>query len=307
MSKALRASSLVPALILASISWLFGAESPVPFPADTNQVLAYAPVMDSRPDREWETNAGMFASNDVGGMTRPVAAASDMFHVKTGDGKCEIEFDVSQAPELASWARTKLAPVLAGWYPKIVAEFPSPGFTAPDHFKITLKPMDGVAYTAGRNVVANSDWLEKDLDGEAVGSLIHEGVHVVQQFNGKTPGWLVEGSADYFRWFKYEPQSHGADMVWFRKHGKTFSPNYNNSYRITANFLNWVSEKYDKDIVSRMNAAMRKNRYEEGLWKKYTGKTLLALGDGWKKEVMAQLAMPASSKSVDLPQSKLPN
>jgi hypothetical protein len=232
---------------------------------------------------------------DASAPARPVAVAApaEDFSIKTADGKCTISIDTVKAPELKNWAETKLAPALVEWYPKISAFLASDGYIAPDHFKITLKPMDGVAYTAGRNVVANSDWLEKDLNGEAVGSLIHETVHVVQQFNGQNPGWLVEGSADYFRWFKYEPQSHGADMVWFRKHGKKFSPNYNDSYRITANFLNWVSEKYDKDLVSQMNAAMRENRYEEGLWKKYTGKSAPELGTEWKSEVMAQLALPA--------------
>ena len=219
-----------------------------------------------------------------------LSAPTESFVVKTVDGKCEITFNIEKAPDLKAWTETNLAPTLAEWYPKIVALLASDGYTAPDHLKITLKPMDGVAYTAGRDIVANSDWLKKELNGEAIGALIHEAVHVVQQFNGKNPGWLVEGSADYFRWFKYEPQSHGADMAWLRKHGKKFSPNYNDSYRITANFLNWVSEKYDQDIVSQMNAAMRENRYDAGLWEKYTGKTAPELGTEWKAEVMAQLA-----------------
>ena len=114
---------------------------------------------------------------------------------------------------------------------------------------------------------------------------------MVQQFhNGHNPGWLVEGSADYIRWFKYEPQSHGADMGWLRQHGKNFSPHYNDSYRITANFLDWVSEKYDKDIVGQMNAAMRDGKYEDDLWQKYTGKTAPELGEEWQKEINAQLS-----------------
>jgi predicted alpha-1,6-mannanase (GH76 family) len=212
------------------------------------------------------------------------------FRLKTADGQCAITINTARAPELKAWAETRLAPALAEWYPKISTWLASDGYAAPDHFTITLQPMDGVAYTTGRNVVANSRWLEEELNGEAVGALIHESVHVVQQFHGENPGWLVEGSADYFRWFKYEPQSHGADLVWFRQQGKFFSPNYDDSYRITANFLNWVSEKYDPDIFSQLNVAMRENRYDDALWKKYTGKTVSELGDEWKKEVMTQLA-----------------
>jgi hypothetical protein len=159
--------------------------------------------------------------------------------------------------------------------------------------------MDGVAYTSGRGVTANSTWLEKELDREAVGSLVHEEVHVVQQFgrNGvHNPGWLVEGSADYIRWFKYEPQSHGADLVWMKR-ARRFTPHYNDSYRVTANFLNWVTEKYDANLVTQMNAAMRAGKYDDGLWKQYTGKTTPELGEEWKKEIEAQLATaPASAK-----------
>jgi len=99
----------------------------------------------------------------------------------------------------------------------------------------------------------------------------------------------VEGEADYVRWFKYEPQSHGADLVWM-KHMRHFAPHYNDSYRITANFLNWVSEKYDAKLVPEMNAAMRDGKYDDSLWKQYTGHTAPELGDEWVKDIKAQLA-----------------
>ncbi len=59
----------------------------------------------------------MFASNDVGVVARPAEAASDLFHVKTADGKCTISIDTVKAPELKDWAETKLAPALAEWHP----------------------------------------------------------------------------------------------------------------------------------------------------------------------------------------------
>ena len=120
---------------------------------------------------------------------------------------------------------------------------------------------------------------------------------MVQQFgrNGThNPGWLVEGSADYIRWFKYEPQSHGADIVWMKR-ARRLTPHYNDSYRITANFLDWVSGKYDTNLVTQMNAAMRDGKYSEDLWQKYTGKTAPELGDEWKKEIEAQLGSATNS------------
>jgi hypothetical protein len=202
--------------------------------------------------------------NSTGEKAAAESSEGESFVIKTADGKCEISINTAGAPELKDWAEKDLAPVLAAWYPKIVALLPSEGYTAPDHFSVTLKPIKGVAFTSGRKVVANSAWLGKELHGEAVGSLVHEMVHVVQQFHGRdNPGWLVEGSADYVRWFKYEPQSHGADIVWMRKL-HNFSPKYDASYRVTADFLNWVSEKYDPKIVDEMSAAMREDQLSRG-------------------------------------------
>lgn len=217
------------------------------------------------------------------------AETSKPFVLKSADGKCEITINSDGAPELKTWAEKDLAPVLAEWYPKISSFLASDGYTPPTHFSVTLKPVKGVAFTAGTRVVANSDWFAKELKGQAVGALVHEEAHVVQQFHGRNPGWLVEGSADYVRWFQYEPQSHGADIVWMKAQ-RHFSPHYKDSYRVTANFLNWVVQKYDPEIVTQMNAAMREGKYDESLWKKYTGKTAQELGEEWEKEIGTQLA-----------------
>jgi len=221
----------------------------------------------------------------------PAAAPeTNTFRFKTADGQCEISVDTTKAPELNGWAREKLQPALVEWYPKIAAALPSENYTAPDRFKLIIEPMDGVAYTAGTEVHASASWLKGEIGKQAVGSLIHEAVHVVQQYkDGHNPGWLVEGCADQVRWFQYEPESHGADLVWMQKRGKNFSPHYNDSYRITANFLDWVSRKYDKDIVKQLNAAMREGRYDKGMWEKYTGKTVEQLGEEWRGEILREL------------------
>jgi predicted alpha-1,2-mannosidase len=222
--------------------------------------------------------------------------ASATFTVTAADGKTTIDIDTSIAPEFLDWAKNKLAPVLVEWYPKIVAFLPSPGYTAPTHYTITVKDMDGVAYTSGTDVSVSKSWIQGQMKGEAVGSLVHESVHVAQQYHNRAaPGWLVEGMADYVRWYKYEPQSHGADIVWMRHMGKSFSPRYDGSYRVTANFLNWVSEKYDPNIAVEANAAMRDRKYSADFWKQHTGKTVEELGAEWKQEIEAQLHPPAAA------------
>ncbi len=216
------------------------------------------------------------------------------FRLRSADGYCEIVVDTSDAPDLKEWAEQTLAPVLAEWYPKVVAMLPSEGYTAPTNFTVVLRPGRGVAATGGRRITANSDWIKRELRGEAVGALLHEMVHVVQQYGraprggSRPPGWLTEGITDYIRWFKFEPESHGADLVWLRRQR---NPNlrYDASYRITANFLNWVAEKYDPEIVRHLNAAIREGKYSESVWKEFTGKTADELGAEWKAEIEQSL------------------
>jgi hypothetical protein len=206
-------------------------------------------------------------------------------------GKYKATIDTTETPELTDWARKDLAPVVKDWYPKIVAMLPSEGYHAPAQFSITFKrEMKGVAFTAGTRVVGAYDWYIKNMKGEGVGSIVHELVHVVQQYGmarrtnpqaKPNPGWLVEGIPDYIRWYLYEPQSHGADIG---RRGAE-SARYDKSYRVTANFLHWVIANYDPDIVRKLNAAMREGKYGEELWEKWTGESVQDLGEWWKQSL----------------------
>ena len=223
---------------------------------------------------------------DTGRSSSAAKPREKPFVTRTPDGKYEITIDFSRAPDMKEWAETKLAPVLVEWYPKIVALLPSEGYRAPQHFKVIIRPGRGVADTAGTRVNAYVPWLREEAGGEAVGALVHEMVHIVQQYGEarhnpaarENPGWLVEGMADYVRWYLYEPQSHGADIG--PRH--VTRVRYDNSYRPTANFLNWVSEKYDKNLVPEINAVLREGNYDDAFWSQHTGKTIEQLGEEWK-------------------------
>ena len=124
------------------------------------------------------------------------------------------------------------------WYPKIVGLLPSEGFEAPKNVSIVFSQnMRGVAATGGTRIRCAASWFRQNLKGEAIGSVVHELVHVAQQYgrarsgtSSATPGWVVEGIADYIRWFKYEPQSQGARIT----KRNIARARYDASYRITA-------------------------------------------------------------------------
>jgi hypothetical protein len=159
------------------------------------------------------------------------------------------------------------------------------------------------ASAGGGRINCNVGWFRRNLKGEAVGSVVHEMVHVVQQYGRgrrnnpnatRTPGWVTEGIPDYIRWFLYEPQSKGAEIT-----TRNFArARYDGNYRITANFLNWVIEKFDKELHVKLNAAAREGKYSEVLWKEYTGKTLQELGDEWREAHRVRLGLPAESEAA---------
>lgn len=216
------------------------------------------------------------AADEPAGRASPAATAP-----ATAPAGYVIDIDTSETPELNEWAETKLRPVLEAWYPIIVKTFPSEGYTAPKKMTVVFRAkMDGVANTSrGTLITCAAPWFSKNLEGEAVGAVVHELVHVVQQYGyGRTrggtrnPTWLVEGVADYLRWFKYEPPAK-------RPHPNPARAKYTDSYRVTAAFLEYCAAVHDHEIVVKLNAAMREGRYTPELWKDYTGKTVDELWD----------------------------
>src|ERR1051326_2239676 len=229
----------------------------------------------------------------VAAQTIPKSFAAD-------GGNYQITIDTSTAPDLTEWADRELAPVAQRWYPKIVQMLPSEGYEAPKAVAIAFRDgMSVPAAASGSRISCNAGWFRKNLKGEARGAVVHEMVHVVQQYGRarrnnpqptRTPGWLVEGIADYIRWFLYEPETKGAEIT-----PRNLSrAKYDGNYRITGNFLNWVTETYARDIVEKLNAAARAGKYSEDLWKNYTGKTVQELGDEWKTGHEKRLAAARS-------------
>lgn len=209
---------------------------------------------------------------------------------KSADGKYEITIDTTGLDDgMKKWADDKLRPVCETWYPKLVEMLPSEGYEAPKSFGIVFRDDMGrtPAAAGGTRVMCNRQWFEKNREGEAVGAVVHEMVHVVQQYGrrprgadgqrARVPGWLQEGIPDYIRWFLYEPEKKGAVI---RDPSKA---KYDGSYRVSGNFLNWATNTYDKELVKKLNAALRQGKYTDDMWKELTGgKTLDLLDAEWK-------------------------
>ena len=193
-----------------------------------------------------------------------------------------ITVDTSDVPEMAEYGKT-VQKLSEEWYPKLVDMLPSDGFKPHQTVIITIrKDYKGVAAAGGNRITAAQKWFTEHP--EDLGAFVHELVHIVQQYpRGNKPGWLVEGIADYIRFYTYEPEKARP-----RPDPKSERTKYDASYRVSGHFLNWAQAKYDKDLVVKLNAACRQAKYKEELWKEYTGKTLEELGAEWKESLQPQ-------------------
>jgi hypothetical protein len=185
----------------------------------------------------------------------------------------EFVVDVDDAPEMRAWAE-KAARICERAYPMISEELKSDGYRPPHRVRLTLRRnYRGVAAAGGGRITGSVKYFKAHPND--FGAMVHETVHIVQRYrHGGNPGWLVEGIADYIRFFKYEPGKLGRL--------KPAEARYNGSYRVTAAFLAYVTEKYDKGLVRKLNQAMREGKYKEEIFKHLTGKTVQELGKEWQ-------------------------
>jgi hypothetical protein len=179
----------------------------------------------------------------------------------------KVTVDVSEVPEVADWA-AKAKDLVEAWHPKVAELLTSDGFKPPKEVKLLFKKdMKGVAFASGTRITISADWIKKHPDD--FGMVVHELTHTIQgygQSRSPRPGWLVEGIADYIRFFHYEPKT--------KVNVNTKKASYRDSYRTTAKFLAWVEKTHDKELVRKLNAALRKGEYKEELWQTYTSQTL---------------------------------
>lgn len=179
----------------------------------------------------------------------------------------QVQVDTSEVPDLEPWG-AKAKALVEKWHPIVADLLKSDGFTPPSKVKIVFKKdMKGVAYTSGNTITIAADWIKKSPDD--YGMVVHELTHVIQSYPRAkgNAGWLVEGIADYVRFYKYEPKT---------KLGPILNPDasYRLGYRAAAQFLAWIEKTHDKNIVAKLNQSLRKSDYKEEMFKDATGESL---------------------------------
>jgi hypothetical protein len=198
----------------------------------------------------------------------------------TGPVVKPVVVDEDTKKKLEELAKT-YAQVAKDNYPLIVKTLQSKGKAHDEvHIVVTYR-YNGVAATSGAGfgnrpsvptIQVSAKYALAHPDD--LGMIVHEMVHVVQSYASYDPVWLVEGIADYVRWFFYEPQDK-------RPHPNPAKATARDSYRTTGAFLFWASGKYNPDLVVKLHAAYQANNYKESMFKDLTGKTLDELNTEW--------------------------
>lgn len=215
-------------------------------------------------------------------------------HVRIGPARGFI--DLSQAPDLADWA-ARAEKEMEEFWPDTAAILYSDGFITPNAVNVVYKTGPGVtdvAATGGGVMTVNSKWCREHP--EDTGLTVHEMAHVVQSIGSSAPGWLIEGTADYIRWVKFEPQN-------FHPRINVAKSTYHDAYRTSATFLAWVALHYDSEIVTKLNRTVRDGGYSNDLFVKYTGKDVDTL---WKEFLAAYQADPEHVITPPTPAGMIP-
>ncbi len=183
-------------------------------------------------------------------------------------GRLTVSIDTSDAPETAKWAEAakQLCEI---WYP-ITFERLYPGSRVPARtIKMIYKgpSMKGLAYTemSLNRITISADWITKHPDD--FGMAIHELTHVVQTYPASkrdNPSWVVEGIADYFRYYEFEPEKP-VPVNWQKT--------YRDGYAIASAFLDWLQRTRNPRIIEKLNARLRIGEYTDELIGDLAGET----------------------------------
>ena len=206
----------------------------------------------------------------------------------------EFRMDATKVPGMAQWAEKNVRRPVEKWAGNVVALLDGKDAVwTRGVVEIVLETGEGgdvpPAWACGGKIFLNMKWATS-CPQEAAGACVHEFAHVVQDYGPRegrsrpyasTPGWLVEGIADWVRWFNYEGKA-GAN----RANGDAMrNPKYDGAYGLTASFLDYVARKYKRDTIVELNKTCREGKYDEGVWETLTGKDLGTLDMEWKRKL----------------------
>jgi hypothetical protein len=137
---------------------------------------------------------------------------------------------------------------------------------------VTDTAYQGVAEASGNRILFSTTYM--NANPTDIDIVTHEGMHLVQGYAYDSgPVWLTEGIADFVR-YKYGVDNIGSNwsLPDFRPEDNEIK--YENSYRITARFFEWIDQKFKPGMITQIDEELRNHTYNEDTWVKLSGKTI---------------------------------
>lgn len=153
--------------------------------------------------------------------------------------------------------------MMKAWYPRVRHILGAEHATA-EEITLRFRDYDGVARTTGAVIEASAKFFAKHPDD--VGAILHELVHVIQAYPPGSPGWLVEGIADYVRYYYYEPVKGAAFRA---RPGQSYKGGYNPAAALLAS----AQVGKPKAIIAELNRRGHAGKLTEEAFKEVVGQT----------------------------------
>ncbi|MHA4896453.1 basic secretory protein-like protein [Pedobacter sp. PWIIR3] len=189
---------------------------------------------------------------------------------------------ISKAPEFDLTTKQNLINTYFKVYPKLVKKFNKK--TTKEVLFVVDTAYKGVAEASGNRILFSATYMKAhptDID-----IVTHEGMHLVQGYGYSAgPVWLTEGIADYIR-YKYGVDNIGSKWALPEFNDKQ---SYQNSYRITARFFEWLEQHVKKGLIMKLDKELRDHTYTEKSWANLTGKTIDELWSDYSKAPAVKL------------------
>ncbi|SMC22364.1 Cysteine-rich secretory protein family protein [Andreprevotia lacus DSM 23236] len=156
----------------------------------------------------------------------------------------------------------------------ILYKTPSEVPAQPGTIFLTIKAMDGVAYTAGSQITLSSTYVHDKSLQEMLGVLAHEITHIYQQNDSDAQhvdgfGGIIEGVADYVRY------KTGYKTLANRHAGGSWKDGYDT----TAFFIDWLNQNY-ADFAYKLNQSLSstdRQQWTTDFFVRQTGQSVDAL------------------------------
>lgn len=199
------------------------------------------------------------------GIPSAPSAELTVTHPKSSTQTPTVIVDSSAAPDLDGWMQGTLKPFLGIWYPKAVELIARPDYTPTTTLKVRIDANTPVMGTNAQaaEVGMNPNWVRSSME-KALGAVLHELTHAIQNYGSSVPGWIVEGIPDWVR----DDVLHDRDLVPAR-------PDSQMNVRGQA-YLDWM-QQINPAVVRTLNVKAHAGAYNEALFQQLTGKSLPTL------------------------------